>query len=136
MSSSIFSFLPFRDLISFEQTNQVHHAGVSERNWKQKRIAERYTFEWKMSRGEQGKTEKWNYGLTKALVLFLEKFPNCTVPSNAIDLYQKYFGLAEKFPLLGSYVQGRLLPTMKRLIQVLSQQTERPLWMPVFMDTG
>ena len=83
MWSFVLSFFSFRDQIHFEQTNYAH-AGTFEWEWKQKRIAERYSFDWKTCRWEKEK-EKWNYSLTKALLLFREKFPA---------------GLITKFPLL------------------------------------
>jgi len=107
MKESIFSYLTFRDLINYDNTQSVP---ACEAEWAYKRKADRYMFKWKACEREMGKNQKWNYCLTKALVLFIEKFPACKASVvTGIRTYCKHKVLIDKFPSFGSYIQMHLV---------------------------
>jgi len=106
MKDTIFSFLTFRDLIGYDNTQRLT---VSESEWAYRRKADRYMFSWQACEREVGGNQKWNYCLTKALILFIEIFPACKrCAKTAHDICRKYEGLVKKFPTLGSYIERHL----------------------------
>lgn len=102
----VLAFLKYSELLHFEMTSKKWQNAPSS-VWKARKIEDRYDCEWKMARGELN-PDKWDYILSCALYkyIMIDKFPSVNAPNlaTAQQIYQKFGGLIQRFPMLMDYI--------------------------------
>jgi Tfp pilus assembly protein PilF len=122
--TKISSYLSIKDLLSWESINQ-EQSKYTEGGWFDKRQA--FMPKWGMCEKEPYK-HKWNVCLTVALECFIDqitKSKNIVDVPLAQDLYAKFQGLNEKFPLHGCYIQNEILKLSSSSLDFLNSKELR-----------
>lgn len=106
------SFLPLVDLIAFETTSK-ENIFVTQLNWKYLCQKDMYNFTWGACEKEKEYKQKWNYCLTKCLIIFSEKILGVEWAldhgrDDRSQLNERFKVLWEKFPSYGNYFKLRL----------------------------